>query len=327
MPVSKKQMRRLIMFVSELKQNKYPNTKNFAEKLRKLDIYENQNISCTAKTIQRDLKVLKDEYNAPIEYNTEYRGYYLLHHGWTFQCPVFEEQDMVAAILGSRLAEEIFPDPLKRKIRQSTENMLTENNPEFLDTATIDALIIASGLKVNINSDVFKEVFKAWQIHKAVDIAYRSASGKITERIIEPHVLVFQDASWFIKAHCLLRNELRTFALHRIKTAEITEGTFEVDFKIIKLVRDGMLFDYHKIKNIKILCDKSLTSQVMDKTLHSHQKIEQQPDGRFIVTIPDATEYSIISWVLSQAGHASLIAPKSIKSQISKIAIKIAKSH
>ena len=320
-------MRRLIMLASELKQNKYPNTKSFAQKLRNLDIDENQNISCTAKTIQRDLKTLKEEYDAPIEYDSERRGYYLLHHGWTFQCPVFEEQDMVAAILGAHLAGEIFPDPIKTDIRNSTDNMLTENNPEFLDTATIDALIVASGLKVNIDSTIFRTVFEAWQTHKAVDIVYRSAIGVITERTIEPHVLVYQDSSWFIKARCLMRDELRTFAVHRIKEVEITKYHFELDDEIIQQVRNGQLFDYHKIKNIQIHCEAKLSPYVVEKSLHSHQKIERHADGSFIVTIPEATEYDIISWVLAQTGLATLIVPKTIKNKIAKIATEIAGKH
>ena len=320
-------MRRLIMLASELKQNKYPNTKSFAEKLRNLDIDENQNISCAAKTIQRDFKILKEEYDAPIEYDSERRGYYLRHHGWSFQCPIFEEQEIVSAILGARVAEEIFPNPVKTEIRNSTDNLLTENNPEFLDRATIDALIIASGLKVNIDREIFQEVFEAWQTHRAMDIVYRSAAGVVTERTIEPHVLVYQDFSWFIKARCLMRDELRTFAVHRIKEAEITKYTFDVDGDIIRQVRAGQLFDYRKIRNIQIHCEAKLSPYVVEKTLHSHQKIERHADGSFIVTIPEATEYDIISWVLSQAGFATLLAPKTIKSKISKIAREIACKH
>ena len=327
MPISKKQMRRLIMLASELKQNKYPNTKSFAEKLWNMDIDENENISCTSKTIQRDLKVLKEEYGAPIEYDSERRGYYLLHHGWCFHCPVFEEQDMVAAILGSHLAQEIFPDPLKSDFKNSTDNLLTENNPEFLDTATVDALIVASGLKVNIDSEIFKTVFEAWQLHKTLDLVYHSVADDVTERTIEPHVLVYQNSSWFIKARCLLRDEVRTFAVHRIKEAEINDSNFDLDTDIIEQVRNGQLFDYHKIKDIKIHCEQALRPYVIDKSLHSRQKIERHADGSFTVTIPDATEYDIISWVLAQAGKATLQTPKTIKSKIAKISAEITKKH
>jgi len=327
MPVSKKQMRRMIMLVAELKQNKYPNTESFARKLHDIDIYENKNIACTPKTIQRDIKVLKEEYNAPIEFDTEQRGYYLKHHGWNFQCPVFEENDLVAAVLGAKLAEEIFPNPLRQDIRDATDNLLTENNPELLDSATINALIIASGLKVTIDSDVFKTIFTGWTQHEAINIVYRNMSGITTERTIEPHVLAYKDSSWFIKGYCLMRDEIRTFAVHRIQSAELTGSTYELNPEIVRIVNEGMLFSYKRTKHIQIKCDESLAPYVIDQPLHSQQKITQHADKTFTVTLPEATEYDVISWVLSKAGLATLTAPDSMKAKIAKIAIDIANKH
>jgi predicted DNA-binding transcriptional regulator YafY len=315
------------MLVADIKQNNYPNSASFAEKLRNIDIDENQNIACTAKTIQRDIKILKEEYNAPIEFDPEQHGYYLKHHGWNFQCPVFEEHDLVAAILGAKLAEDVFPNPLKQEIRDATDNLLTENNPELLDTAIINALVVATGLKVTIDPDVFQIVFEGWTQRKAIEICYRNAKGTVTERTIEPHVLVYQEYSWFIKGYCLLRNEVRTFAVHRIESAELTDLHFDRNPDIVKVVREGLLFSYKKTKNIKIKCEPALAPYVIDQPLHGHQKIDRHEDGSFIVTLPEATEYDIISWVLAQAGRAVLLAPKTLKTRIAKTAADIAKKH
>ena len=315
------------MLASELKQNNYPNTATFAEKLRNIDIDENENIACTPKTIQRDIKVLKEEYNAPIAFDTERRGYYLKHHAWNFQCPIFEENDMVAAILGAKLAEEIFPNPLKQNIRDATDNLLTENNPELLDSASINALIVASGLKVTIDSDIFQVVFDGWRRRESMNIVYRSITGNLTERTIEPHVLVYNDSSWFIKAYCLMRDEIRTFAVHRIQSAELTGLRYELNLEIVRIVREGFLFSYHKTKNIRIQCESSLAPYVIDQPLHSHQKIEKYADSSFTVTLPEATEHDVISWVLSQGGQAKLLAPKYLKSRIAKIAMEIVEKH
>jgi len=46
-----------------MKEKRYPNAISFSERLREEDINENRNISCTAKTIQRDIRILKDDFN------------------------------------------------------------------------------------------------------------------------------------------------------------------------------------------------------------------------------------------------------------------------
>jgi len=315
------------MLVSELKQNNYPSTVSFAEKLRRMDLWDNQNVACTPKTIARDIKSLREDYNAPIAFDPTNRGYYLTNHGWTFECPIFEESDMVAAVLGAKLAEEIFPHPLSDEARNATDNLLAENNPDMLDTAVVDALVVASGLKVSIKPDVFKTVFEGWIRHEAIDILYRSADGKETERVVEPQVLAYKSSSWFIKAHCHLRDGLRTFALHRIEQARLTGKTFEPDMDVIRKVREGELFDYRHIRDVVIECSAEIAPYMAEKPLHSAQTVEKNPNGSFILRIPSATGWDVVSWVLSQAGRARLLKPDKLRVKIAEIAAGIAATH
>ena len=55
MAVGRKQLVRLIRLVAQLKENRYPNCSTFAAELRQLDLEENLNVSCTAKTVARDI--------------------------------------------------------------------------------------------------------------------------------------------------------------------------------------------------------------------------------------------------------------------------------
>ena len=90
MNINKKQLYRLIKLIGKLKENRYPNCSSFAEELKEANIDDNLNISCSAKTVQRDIKLLKDYFNAPIEFNGEKNGFYLKHHGWRFTPPIAE---------------------------------------------------------------------------------------------------------------------------------------------------------------------------------------------------------------------------------------------
>lgn len=52
MPICKKQLQRLMMLVSRLKQNLYPNCTSFVNELKKYDLNDNMNVLCSPKTIQ-----------------------------------------------------------------------------------------------------------------------------------------------------------------------------------------------------------------------------------------------------------------------------------
>ena len=84
MPVSKKQLLRLLRFIDLLKSNSFPNCASFAEMMQKADWEENLNITCSAKTIYRDIKTLKNDFKAPIKFDFSRNGYFLTDLSWDF---------------------------------------------------------------------------------------------------------------------------------------------------------------------------------------------------------------------------------------------------
>ena len=84
MPIAKKQLLRLIRLADLLKANKYPNCSSFAAIMQKLDLEENLNVACTPKTIHRDIQTLKNDFNAPIEFDPSMNGYFLTDPSWNF---------------------------------------------------------------------------------------------------------------------------------------------------------------------------------------------------------------------------------------------------
>ena len=61
----------------------FPNI-TIAGLMRKLDIEENLNVACSAKTIYRDIQTLKNDFNAPIEFDPSRNGYFLTEPDWKF---------------------------------------------------------------------------------------------------------------------------------------------------------------------------------------------------------------------------------------------------
>ena len=49
-----------------------------------------------------------------------------------------------------------------------------------------------------------------------LSITYHDRNGDVTERVIEPHVIVFKQGLWYVFAYCHLRNEFRFFKTGRI---------------------------------------------------------------------------------------------------------------
>lgn len=328
MPVNKKQFQRLVKLVAQLKENRGLNCTTFANDLLELDISKNINIACGRKTILRDIKLLKEEYGAPIEFDRQSNSYHLKHKGWDLKVPqLLSDSEMLAAVLGARLAEEIFPEPLRSDIRNAVDFQLTNNSPDFLDSAQISSLIVVTRLIIEINPAIFMTVFRAWQNHEAVNITYEATDGTKSERLIEPHIFAFYEQAWYVKGWCWLREKVRSFAIHRIVKAEPSNRFFEADQELIKRAGQGDFFEYGKIENVEIICENELKSFIKAKPFHKSQKITVSDKTHFLLMIPAVPEHEIIKWVMYQSGKAKLVNPPSIIQKIREISLNLAQMH
>lgn len=328
MPVSNKQLKRLIRFSAQLKENRYPNCSSFVRELRDADVSENISIACTGKTVYRDIELLKKEFGCPVKFDRQRNGYYLAHHGWELKCPqLLDENEMLASVIGARVAEHLFPEPLRSDIRNAVDSLLADNNPDFLDSTIVKSMIIIPSLKTSIAPAVFMTVFQAWQHHEALEISYGDSRDEDTCRVIEPHVLVYLEGIWYVKGFCHMRGEERVFALHRIKDARPTGKFFEPDEKIIRKGIGEQIFETDNVKDAEIICDAYLKNIVTAKKLHEKQSIRKMEEDKYLLKIPGISEYKLVTWVLHQCGRATLLKPGHLREEIMNMAEKIITNH
>ena len=328
MPIGKKQLLRLIRLVAQLKENRYPNCSSFAEDMRRADLDENLNVACTAKTIFRDIQTLKDDFKAPIKFNKSRNGYYLTRRNWNFSCPqTYEDSEMLAAILGARIAEHIFPDVMRNQIRNAVDHLLARNNPEFLDKAQIDSLVILPENRTKIDAEIFMNIFYAWQNHNVCRIEYLDSRGNESERYFEPHALIFLDGVWYTKGFCHKRKEMRTLVLARMTGVVVSERTFKVAPSIVKSTQEDDIFDQEMVKNAVVHCDEYLTKLLSVRMLHPEQKVKLLPDGSSEFHVKKVSRLKLITWIMHQCGRSALLSPAAVASEIKNFAENIVNKH
>ena len=184
-------------------------------------------------------------------------------------------------------------------------------------------LKILSGLYSNIDPEIFQTLFQGWQTNHCVKISYADWQNEITERNIEPHTLVFYNNSWYTKAFCHLKKQQRTFALRRIKRAELLKGDFEVDKEIIDSVNPDTFLNFEKIKNVKLHAENYSLDQLKSVPLHSDQIIHD--DGT--VEIPAVSKEVLFPFILSQEGNVKLLEPASLKEEFKANLKKMLKQY
>lgn len=125
MPANKNQIRRIQTILKMMRQNRYPNYTSFIKEMKDQDLAGAYKLS--SKTFQRDIADLRDEYGAPIHYDTSRKGFYLTNPDWYNEDLMVEPFEMKAALLGERIAgnilgvlngENAIPEKWRKNLRE-----------------------------------------------------------------------------------------------------------------------------------------------------------------------------------------------------------------
>ena len=313
---SRMQVFRMARIVALLKKNRLPSAENLLKEYEKLEFEENQLIRAkySLRTVYRDIDSLKNDFHCPIAYDRAAKGYYLTDHGWEFNCPAqLSGSAMLALVLGARIAEDVFPEPIKSRIAAAVDEILKGNNPDFLDTTLVHSLkVFAESGAVN-DSPIFPVVFEAWQKHRLLRIVYDDLKGDgPTERVVEPHVFFLYMREWRIKAYCHLRREPRTFVISRILKAEMLPESFPPDMGIIRSVTPDNIVSWRKYSNVKIRLTGEVRKYAVAHRMHTKQRIRKDGKGMWLFIIPEVPEQVVVPWILSQQGGAIPLEPPEI---------------
>ncbi len=155
---------------------------------------------------------------------------------------------------------------------------------------------------------------------KSLFIRYHDRNGEITERTIDPHVIVFKQGLFYVYAFCHLRGDFRFFKTGRIESATVTDKVFtKQSFKESDLPLD---FWHNSVKAefIRMEVDKSVLSDVEEWL--GIENVENEGD-KFIARATLPYDNGLVSKIMSFGKGVKVISPESLKERIRADAAEI----
>ncbi|MBE3549829.1 MAG: Transcriptional regulator, DeoR family [Brockia lithotrophica] len=187
------------------------------------------------RQLYRDLELLRDDWEAPIEFDRRRKTYRLTDSTWVPKFPAarLTAGEAIALLLALRSIESlemhVFRDSL-RTLQEKLPHLLPEEvgvqrYADIQEAVSFGFPIVRGDAdQVAKYLDLFQEAIVQKRIvHMRYYTMHR---GEETERDVEPFHLRYYEGVWYLVAYCHLRGEVRTFALDRIRHAEITDRPF-----------------------------------------------------------------------------------------------------
>lgn len=295
-----------------ISQGQYPNCEFLAEHL---EVHR--------RTVERDIERLRDFFGAPIVYDRQRKGY---GYSASFSPPRLrlKEGEAVALFLGQKLLMQCKGTPLEGVVEKAMRKIRTLL-PKEVDVSLGRAVEAVSfhvdplrGQELEM-VERYRVLVRAVDKRRVVDLKYYSASrGVVTCRRIEPYHLRLVDGAWYCIGFCQKRQEVRTFAVDRIRELSITEEVFQIPgtFSIEEYLSHSWIIERGTPTRVVIEFDASQSPYISGRQWHRSQKLRDLPSGGLEMTLITGSHGEIMRWVMSFGSHARVIEPNCLKQQI-----------
>jgi predicted DNA-binding transcriptional regulator YafY len=165
---------------------------------------------------------------------------------------------------------------------------------------------------------------------KSIEMVYFTMSRKKeSKRKVDPYKIWFFNGTFYLIGHCHVRDEVRIFALDRIKMLHQTKDRFEVpeDFSFDEFI--GASFEVFQGEpiHIKVWFSPDVAGYIKEKIRHDSQEIHPQDDGSIIFEAEVAGTDEVKFWIMSWGSHALVFEPESLRDEIKAEADRVSERY
>lgn len=140
---------------------------------------------------------------------------------------------------------------------------------------------------------------------------YYNTMGELSHRRVEPIQLWFKSKSWYLKAFCLAKKDLRTFKLTRIKNLTVSNEIFPVRDLPASVTHNTQESNNRPNVTLKLKIAPEMTYRVIDE--FDEDEAERNSDGSFTITVTWPEDEWVYGTILSYGEFIEVLEPKRIR--------------
>lgn len=306
--------RRLQTIHHEIKDGRHPNASTLAAKL-----------DVSTKTVQRDLDYLRDELEAPIEFDRLENGYFYSRSDYVLPFLPVDGNDLFSIGVASQVLSLFGGTPLARDLKACYQRLAELMPPtvRLRPDIVMEKLALRAAAFRPVGEEIWQAVAESLQKGAALSIRYRSAGHEAGEaRTIFPYAFVLSGRDWMVLARDRVADQVKNFYLARIEEAVLTGERYAIprDFDADAFFRNtfGLFVGDAKPFRFRVRFSPEVSDEVRELQWHPKQKIERAPDGSAILELPAQSVREARRFVLTYGKDALVLDPPELVEDLRK---------
>lgn len=149
--------------------------------------------------------------------------------------------------------------------------------------------------------------------HRVLTFEYTSAFGETLRRTVNPLRLVFKNNAWYLQGYCRIKEDYRTFKIHRAFHMEIMEESFEPENFEVPPIEVQSYFQYDMVPLV-LEFSKEAAYRAYDD--FNAEQITRKEDGGIVVKANMIYESGIYDYILSLGAGVKILKPQFAKEKL-----------
>ena len=319
---SRPPLKRMEVIHTAIVSGRFPNSTSLAEELE-----------VVPKTIKRDVEFMRDQLGLPIEYDARRYGYYYTRPVTQFPPMRVTEGELLALFVAEKAVAQYQGTPYGKVLHAAFAKIvggLQEYVTIRMRNPGADISFRQGGVG-QADLAVFEAVQDALVGRVELEFFYRPLNATThARRRVQPYHLACVDHQWYLFAHDLARNGMRTFVLSRMRRPEVTRRRFErpKDFSLAEHL-DGAfgVFPGGEGHTVTVRFDAFASQLVRERKWHPKQEIREVGDECVELTVRVGNLHEISRWVMSWEDHAEVVKPAALRRKLRETVARLAATY
>lgn len=280
-----------------------------------------EELDCSRATANRVIKEMREEFQAPIEYDYEREGYlYVKTDGKTFDLPGvwFSESELLALLSMDALLCQMGNTYLSRLLAPARDQVRSMLGTD--DSNLTDRLQIIEHMQRTNHYEAFEPVLSGLMQKKQLKVTYHTrGKDERSERVLSPVRMTHFKSNWYLDAWCHKRNGLRRFALDAIEAATLLdEPAVSVPQELIlnSLDSDYGAFAGTADKTAILVFEADDAKWVSKEKWHPGQEGRWLEGGKYELRVPYANDRELIMDILRFGPGVEVMEPKPLRDKV-----------
>jgi predicted DNA-binding transcriptional regulator YafY len=282
------------------------------------------------RTIRRDLEALETRFPLVTERVDGHTRWRLMDGHHRIPPVTFSPTELMALVFSRGLLQ-----PLDgTEIKASLDSALTKAAAALPSEGMMYVRQLQNSFAVGLgphktyrqHHHTIEQLTRAIAQARTVQMRYYSASRDRTDRReVAPYRLWYADGALYLIGHCYRRNDVRMFAVDRIRSLTLTNHPWQMPlgFDLDAYVQDALVIMRGKPIDVTLCFDRATTAWAKDRQWHPSQRLTIGKDGCMTMTLRVADTRELLGWILHFGSGVHVLQPESLREKVREEARKI----